>query len=250
MSLDILEEMRQGYLHSFPAHLNDMEAQILSLEKDVDFKENFDALYRKVHSLKGSGGTYGFTIISSICHQLEDFLTDEVDGGTNIDQSKINVIFSHVDILKDAYDLLVEKKTNFTEIEKALHKLKQQGSESALRVLIIGSLKNMYGQICAQVLSDRNVSYTATDTISAIQRLQHEPFDLLITSQENKVLNGTSLIAAIKLSKQNRGMKYILLTSNSNIDVPVELKPEYIIEKKADFANILAHTIEKIISEA
>ena len=247
---DFLAELRQGYLSNFSSEMEEIENLVLELEKKNNFKENYDAIYRKVHSLKGSGGTYGFSIISSVCHQLEDFLTGEINEEAKVDESKINTLFAYTDILRETSDLLIEKKTSFSKIEKDLLKLKEQDKNSKLRVLIIGSLDNMYGKICSQILDTANVQYSATRTIPAIQRLIHEQFDVLITSQENQTLSGIALIAAIKLNNQNRKMKYILITSNQKLSMPIEISPEYLVIKDSGFSENLKQSIENIISAA
>lgn len=251
---NILEELQQSYLSNFPAQVEEMENLVLELEKGSKFQENFEALYRNVHSIKGSGGTYGFTIISSICHQLEDFLSNEVSDKKSIDQSQVNTIFAHIDILKEAHNLLTHGEIRFAKIEKNLHKIKQQISNPKLRALIIGSMNNIYGQICSQILNDANIQYsTTTSSVTAIQRLLHEQFDVLITSRENPELSGTALIAAIKLDRKNKkknlNMKSILITSNPKLDVPKELEPEHIIVKNADFSKNLTEVLENISSQ-
>jgi len=253
-AINILEELRQSYLLGLPTQFEEMENLVLEIEKGNNFQENFEAIYRKVHSLKGSGGTYGFTILSSICHQLEDFLTDEIDSGENIDQSKINIIFAHIDILKDAHTILSEGKYNFSEIEDNLYRIKQKTSSGPqLKALIVGTVTNLYGQICSQILTDAKISHTtSTSGVTAIQRSAHEHFDILITSQENTDLCGTALIAATIINNKitKREIKTILITSNSEIDVPNELKPDYIIKKGSDFSEKLNQAIENIISKA
>ncbi|NMM44290.1 hypothetical protein HH303_07360 [Rhodospirillaceae bacterium KN72] len=42
-----------------------------------DKKSALKAIRREAHSLKGTGGSYGYPMISSISHRLEDFLADE-----------------------------------------------------------------------------------------------------------------------------------------------------------------------------
>ena len=49
---------------------------ILKLEENAEDHESFEDLFRRVHSLKGIGGTHDLRIITTICHKLEDQLTD------------------------------------------------------------------------------------------------------------------------------------------------------------------------------
>ena len=247
---DILTELRQSYLTGIPTHLEEMENMVLGIEKGHEYQENFDALYRKVHSLKGSGATYGFSIITHVCHQFEDFISEKLQTEKDIDQSKINKTFAYIDTLKNAHALLNKDGSAEAaiQIEKDLQALKEQDSSSALSAILIAPPENMYKQICIQVLESANVQCATTNnSATAFQRLLHEPFDLLITPRENPELSGTALIAALKLNKRcNTGITSILITSNPHLDVPTELQPSFIVLKGIDFATKLGEAIDSI----
>lgn len=245
---NLLLELQQAYLSNLPLHLEEMESLILDMEKGQQIQENFESLFRRVHSLKGSGGTYGFTIITSVCHQLEDFLSDEVSAQGSIDKSKINTLFEYVDILKDTQSLLLDEKDNFTAIENRLQEIKQYANNPKLRALFIGQAENLNSQLCLEILKNANIHCTIiTSGITAFQRLLHEHFDLLITSRENPELSGTALIAALKLNKRrNVNIKTILITSNPQLDIPQSLQPDFIVLKDRNFNNELSNIINNL----
>jgi len=66
----LLEGMRADFLAELPERCDSFDESILALEKSPDDREAFNELYRGVHSLKGSGGTHGLSIITTLCHQL------------------------------------------------------------------------------------------------------------------------------------------------------------------------------------
>ncbi|HFE39477.1 MAG TPA: hypothetical protein ENK06_13865 [Gammaproteobacteria bacterium] len=251
---DILAELQQSYLTGIPSHLEEMENMVLNLEKNHDYQENFDALYRKVHSLKGSGATYGFNIITSVCHQFEDFISDELQTKTRIPPPTINKTFAYIDILKNVHSLLKggDDAAGLIQIEKQLQALQAKNTQSRLRAILIDPPEKMYKQICIQTLIDANVSYVTTNnSLTAFQRLLNEPFDLLITPRENAELSGTALIAALKLNKRcNINIKSILITSNPNLGVPDNLQPSLIILKGMNFSEKLKESIDAIVLES
>ena len=67
---DLLEHLREGFLDDMPTRVNQIEGEIMS-SKDSD---TFDKLFRKVHSLKGSAGSYSFHVITKITHDMEDVM--------------------------------------------------------------------------------------------------------------------------------------------------------------------------------
>lgn len=245
---DLLTKLRQSYISGIPTHLDEMENMVLNIENSHEFQENFDALYRKVHSLKGSGATYDYPIITTVCHQMEDFLTDELQHETLINKSRINTIFAYIDVLKNVHSLLIDGADNFTSVEKQLHSLKQQ--DSKLRAMLIAPPEKMYKEICIQALKEANIQCTTiTSVITAIQRLLYESFDILITPRENPELSGIALIAALKINKRcNVNIESIIITSNPYIDVPRKLRPSHIILKGQDFPEQLSKTLEAIVA--
>ncbi|MFH0975909.1 MAG: chemotaxis protein CheA [Spirochaetota bacterium] len=56
--------------------LEDMESGLLDLEKDNSDKESIPAIFRAMHTIKGSAGMFGFSDIGSFAHVVEDLLDD------------------------------------------------------------------------------------------------------------------------------------------------------------------------------
>ncbi|MDH5256731.1 MAG: Hpt domain-containing protein [Gammaproteobacteria bacterium] len=247
-SEDILSQLKETYLSNIPNHLEEMENLILSMEKGENYQENFEALYRKAHSLKGSGGTYGFSIITSICHQMEDYIGDTMRDSTLVNKHTINNIFKYIDILKDTYTLLLNGNDDFSEIEAKLKNLKSVVFTHEINGLLVGSTKNMYEQICMKVFETCNAHCTTIDNgMGALQRLLHEHFDFIVTSRENPDLSGPALIAALKLNQRKGSrIKTILITSNSSTDTCDATKPDFIIAKDRNFDHNLSEAINKI----
>jgi len=247
-SEDILQQLKETYLISLPNQLVEMESYILAMEDDNQYQENFEALYRKAHSLKGSGGTYGFTIITSICHQMEDYISDSLQEYNTAPPNAFDNIFKFIDILKDAHALLNNKDEDFKDIEERLRQLKGNVLPEEINGLLVGSTNNMYSQICMQVFKQANAHCTVIESgVGALQRLLHEHFDFVITSRENIDLNGLALIAAFKLNqKSNHKLKTILTTSNISSHPCKEIGPDFVVLKNKSFDINLLEVIEGI----
>ena len=57
-----------------------------------------------------------------------------------------------------------------------------------------------------------------SDGLTALERLLHEPYDLLISRRELKELNGFALIVAAKMSeRRNRNIPVIFVTSDPSM---------------------------------
>lgn len=246
---DILAELRDSYLNGFPGQLHEIEAFILELEKSDNTKDPLEALYRRVHSIKGSAGTFGFSIISSICHQMEDHLTEVEEEGSKIDSKEINVLFAYLDLLNETYEGIAANSLDTGSIEKKLDSIGKKTQAAAKKCICIGFDNNdMYHQIIHETAKAHNIQCSFVESsLTALERLLHEHFDVLITARENQDLNGIALVAAIRLNKQkNAGIKSILITSNQEVGLSQDIKPEYIIFKNQDFPKTLFATLSEI----
>ncbi len=76
------------YLQEARTHLDEIEAGLLSLEKDPSQKEVLDALFRHYHSIKGMSASMGYTPVMRLAHAEEDLL-DRLRSGKLAFNSKL-----------------------------------------------------------------------------------------------------------------------------------------------------------------
>ena len=67
---DVLQKMLLAYVAKLPQQLDAMETLVLELKRGNDYEYSYENLYRAIHSLKGTAGTYGVAIITTICQQV------------------------------------------------------------------------------------------------------------------------------------------------------------------------------------
>ncbi len=239
---DMLAELSESYIAGFAAHLSEIERLILSLEKQSNIVGDFDALYRRVHSIKGSAGTLGFNIISAVCHQFEDYLTQSVGSVREILPEHVVILFSYLDLLHEVKDSIQANTLVVSEIERKLDQIAERTSAGNRKCLCVGFDNTFYGELINQAatMAQFQCSFESTG-LAALQRLLHEKFDLLVTARENTDIRGEALVAALRLNNaRNKDIKTILITSRPLLDVPEELAPDYILLKKQDLnANLL-----------
>lgn len=90
---DVLEGLRKDYLSNLP--------QKISLIKKLTLDENWKELYNEYHKLKGTGKTYGFPEISTLCAKMENFAQ--------------NVETQNKSIFEKAVGLLDELRISYSE---------------------------------------------------------------------------------------------------------------------------------------
>lgn len=73
---------------------------MLKLEREGFELSTCRELYRQVHTLKGSGGTYGLDFLSDICHPFEDLLSAIIETPLLTKQDAIELGLNYVDLMR------------------------------------------------------------------------------------------------------------------------------------------------------
>ncbi|MEW5757194.1 MAG: Hpt domain-containing protein [Pseudomonadota bacterium] len=248
---ELLEKLKQGFLADLPDRINAIETDILGLAQSRDFSNDFHEAYRKIHSLKGAGGTHGLAILTTVCHQLEDVI-----GLAEGEQNKFtpelqNRLLAYVDLLRQSHALIAQGKTDFAAITDRLQQLLNSYSAHRGRVLIVDASK-LTQEMCAQAVVQVNAeSVVMHDGYQALERLLTEKFDVLITGVEVGVLSGPAMIAAVKMSGGvNRDIPAIVITSSGAgaQDPKRRSDPTLVVKKGRDLAERIQAEVSKLLA--
>jgi chemotaxis protein histidine kinase CheA len=214
---ELLSKLREEFLAELPARLIKIEKALFTLNKQPEDTETFHALFREVHSIKGSGGTHGLPIISNICHQLESTIS-QAKYEQHFDSFFLSSSFALCALIKQVTEIFASNKHDINHIELQLDELKKEALKNKKSVLIIESSKVMarlYQQAIDQVTTHIDMM---DDGLLALNRIMHEKFDLIILGGEIKSLNARALIAALRESMTINSKTEIILISSKKSD--------------------------------
>lgn len=245
----ILQQLKNDFLADLPDRYTLIEDLVLSLQKSDSIEQVFDELYRVVHSLKGSAGTFGVRIITTICHHLEDHLNIIDNNLSNISDEFINTCLAYVDLVKQAYSLTMSNETSQLEIENNLATLRDKALNNRFSVLIVTGSTYM-NMMCQDSLKGLPVQLTTVDDgISALERLTHEKYDFVIIGNEISALNGTAVTCALRVSKSvNHNTSVIMITTKDKSEFIELLAPDYIIKKDQQLSTNLTNAAQQIVA--
>ncbi|MFV2059398.1 MAG: Hpt domain-containing protein [Gammaproteobacteria bacterium] len=243
----ILSALRDDYLADLPTRLQDMEAQVLALENKNQFEEQYQALFRNVHSIKGSAGTHGLFILSRICHRFEDHLSSNKQFNV-LENHQVSHLFKFVDLLVSARDRIISGDDVFTAIEHDLDELDIKAFKGVIKILIVGQSTSTISLI-TKLLKNYPVQIsTLSDGLQSLDKLVHDKFDLMFVGLELPMLNGLALIAAIRLSKTlNSTMPIILLTSKAEIKTDPLLSVNHVIQRDSNMISNIEKAFKTIL---
>lgn len=239
----LLASMRQQFLHELPERCDHFNTLILQLENAPDDRETFNELYRGIHSLKGSGGTHGLHIITTLCHQLENFLTESNDQH-DFGEAFATRALAYVDLLRRVEAHSHGNTPDYSAIEADLETLRQSALHSRKTGLIAES-SPMMATFYQQALKSLPLQLTLVDSgLTALERLLREPFDFVIVSRVIKDLNGIALIAALRDSQtRNHNIPAMLVTSTRD-GIPEHARFNAIITRDQQLADNLITAVQ------
>ena len=241
----MLRQLREKYLAELDDKLGDLESDLLALDRAEHFYDVFERAYRKVHSLKGSAGTYGLPILSKICHQLEEHLHQLSITPAKLPREMSDRCLAHIDLMRKARDQAQAGGEHFNDIEEELSALRTLLLGDRYSVLIVETSK-VNIKLCAEIMKRYPVQVTVMDNgYQALEHLLQQKYHLLITGLEVKVLNGLALVAAVRMSARgNQDMQAILLSSSKQPPFKRNVDPNYIVPRDSKFAENLGQAID------
>lgn len=243
----LMQQLRLNYLDELPERVDELEQRALALKESEDFVPQFEELYRKTHSLKGTAGTYGLQIITSICHQLEESLVFIANDRLKVDDAFLDRCMVCFDLMRLAIRGAVQGKTSFPDVEQALTTMRALASDKDKRstaLLVEPSKFNC--ALYLGVLKNLPIRFSVVGSgYEALGLLLHKPFDLLITGFETQSLNGVALITALRLNPGvNQDIPAILLTSSSGIKIPLSAQPVSVLSRDEHIGEALHNDVQ------
>ncbi len=243
-----LEALQRQYLDELPDKIDEIDNLILELERTDDTEMQMRVISGHIHTVKGTAGSYGLSFASTICHNFEDYLATVHISEDGI-ESHIDVFMKFTGLLRDYADSYVSEEGE--EIERFKSRLAdllpKVSHKKQHRILIIETTKSIahqYTKILKKLHFD--ISF-AKHGYEALGRLLKEDFDSLITVAQTELLDGVSLIAALRVIKSNnQNIPTLLITSNTTIDLPKLHRPDYVLIKRPELMKELENIYEEI----
>lgn len=248
----LLENIKIAFLESLPEKCSEQEILVLALNgiEEPEFTDIYDELYRGVHSLKGSAGTYGIPVISTVCHHLEDYIEGLNGQVSNVDDDFITQCLGYLDLIRKAAKEATTDNPDFSFVTDKLASLLNQASAVLKPVLVIES-SSAVAMLYKDTLSKFPLDITiVNDGIEALQLLLHKHFYFIITGKALKSLNGSAVISALRASESaNSKIKTVMISSATNIKFCLGSKPDFLIKRDEDMLEKLIKVVSTIIKK-
>jgi two-component system, chemotaxis family, sensor kinase CheA len=99
-----LGEYQDIFLEEADEQLNELNQNLLELEKNPDDHEIINNIFRTAHSLKSSAAFVGLNELSDLAHMMENLLQGIRDGSMGVTPEIIDIIFNCFDEIRNVID--------------------------------------------------------------------------------------------------------------------------------------------------
>lgn len=246
----MLLKMQRGFLQELPDRLDRIESSLLALEQAFS-PEAFNDLFGSVHSLKGSGGTFGVHGVTAICHELEDYLGTLPRQLPCLDSRLLSHALSYIDLMRVLHEETIAKNGPPPEIGERLAAIRLVAFPPKLSALMVVN-SSVVRAMCASVLDEAGVRLIEVpDGMQALQRGVAQRFDLVVASAELPLLGGEALIAALQLSgARETDPPFFILIRSDGVPTPRKRNtdPDVILCRNQQFLPTLAKVIAEFLA--
>ena len=130
-----MDQFQKKFLEEATDIINELEDALLLLEKNPTEKEIIERVFRAMHTLKGGGSMFGFTVVSGFTHHFETLFDMVRTGKRSITKELLDLTLESVDHIKVLLDendqLSPPTKENNEKLIAILQKWIQGGEEKS-----------------------------------------------------------------------------------------------------------------------
>ena len=111
------------FLDESKEHLQNLNTQILELEKDSENMDTINEIFRAAHSLKGMAGTMGYKRMQNLTHDMENVFSEVRNGTIKIQPNMVDILFQCLDALEEYVNTIQETSDEGTNDNAPIIKL-------------------------------------------------------------------------------------------------------------------------------
>lgn len=154
-------------------HLQNLNEQLLILEKEPDNVNTINEIFRAAHSLKGMAGTMGYKRMQRLTHDMENVFSEIRNGKMSVTANLVDVLFQGLDALESYLSNIQETADEGTEDNEA----------------IITQLNNILKEGVGEKTEAQNASAVATQAETAEVHAEEAKYqDLRIADYESHAI--------------------------------------------------------------
>lgn len=208
-----LQELTDAYAKNLPDKIWEIASGWEKLKHDWSSK-NWDDLYRLVHTLTGTAGTFGFTQISDCARQFSNLLTNSKNSAPTKAE-----LHSFENVVAGLTALTHSSLSSVINVD-FMSKLAQSPTTESRLIYFLSNDKKHADEIISQLKhSDCNIKlfYSPQDLVTAIDSTKPNAIIIETTS-----FNTDDINVLIKLGKKHCTIPIIAIADNNDLQTQIE----------------------------
>ena len=212
---DFLLEIRATFIEELNDSLNEFQHYINNIEGEF-LPVHIDNAFRVMHTIKGNCQACGYTELSKVIHEYEDYLSSLKDKGVG---NKVEFIDKNMNLISELFiisDILKNNNSDNVDLS-GLDSIVKNIVDKPLKIVIIDDEEELVElQETLLLFKYKNAQVSKfTDSSKALESLKNEKFDLIITDFNMPVVDGNQIIESMRneSTKLNFKTPVIMVTS-------------------------------------
>ncbi|TGM12367.1 chemotaxis protein CheA [Leptospira selangorensis] len=214
----VLGEYTELFLEESEDQIEELNANLLKLEKDQSDPQTINDIFRAAHSLKSSAAFVGLYNLSDLAHKMENLLQSIRDGKLAVNLSLVNLLFQCFDLIKNVIVNVASGKKVDTPYTDMIQRLEAYEKNPDVASAPSGSARSV-SQSAAPVAKQEEVQGNGIDLDADDQK-----------EIEEILRNGSGktwlLKVGLKKDSPMKGLRYTLIVQNlKNLGQVFRTKP-------------------------
>lgn len=210
----IYRELRSEFISESQDNLEDMEGSLNDFfDRVISGPDALTTILQKAHTIKGLASPFGFSLLTTVTHQFEDFMM----GSTAIHTADVATIQLFIDTMKECLLHAAEPDREMqNKILERLPKTRQSAppnDDKPLQILIITSSRTVYMKIAAELKMIGFHIDHASNSLLGIELTTTSQPDIVIVSDILDRMSGIDLVCAFVAMPITEKIPVIYMTS-------------------------------------
>jgi two-component system, chemotaxis family, sensor kinase CheA len=137
-----MDDITKEFLVESYENLDQMERDLVKLEKDPESKETLGSIFRTIHTLKGTSGFLGLGQLEAVAHVGENLLSKLRDGAITVNPEITSGLLATVDavrfILRQIEETGKPGEKDFSDLVKRLAELNEGANPPSAEAILAG----------------------------------------------------------------------------------------------------------------
>lgn len=242
----LVSSLSGEFLDECQDHLDLCDQVIQKLSDDPsDAGGELDDLRRSIHTIKGTGGTFGFPSITTIAHKLEDYMEAHRAIERHLGDLQY-FVDSMREICENRVDPSEQELTAILgALPKAHHTYDIVAPHRVVSIMLVME-RGVQRRIIGQELASCGFELSFVDNgIEAIQvALTMQP-DIIISSYDLRDISGLDLAYAMNVMSKTDNIRFVLMSSSEKHVTHNRALPDgtSFVEKGPQFAETLSELL-------